>query len=190
MQTPTSPVLHFMRQEFSDVISISAVPSEHGAPVGSVHSDRYLPAMPAAASMQPATMNAKTIAALIAIASSCQHHWCRAWSVVQALSQFDGKDDLPVGFHAHDCPATRDGNVECAVKPAEPGAPVIGVFTLGVGMVQDDTQARTRTCGHPLKQFDVGIRVAESNDGSPSHPLIYAGWTTGTFTNYAHLRKA
>ena len=70
-------------------------------------------------------------------------------------------------------PAIEEGGVPGQVEPAKCRLAVIGVFTLGVGMMDDAAQTRRPTrLGGPLQHFEIAVRIAEGGDRPPPDKFV------------------
>ena len=98
----------------------------------------------------------------------------RGFAASDAASAFDrpaggqdsyfsgGKISLPVVLHVDDGPALLRGLVERLVELADVRSAIVGIFALGVGVVDDEAEPR-RPCspGRPLQHLQVAVGVAE-----------------------------
>ena len=65
--------------------------------------------------------------------------------------------------------------VERLVEPADIGIAVVGVFALGVGVVDDEAQGRGAVLHRgPLEHLQVAIRVAEGDDRAAADEAVDA----------------
>ena len=86
-----------------------------------------------------------------------------------------GEDGFPVGFHVDDGPAFGGGFVEGFVEFADAGGTVVGVFAFGVGVVDEEGEARAEggvAGGGVLEHLEVAVGVAEGHDGAFSDDAV------------------
>src|SRR5262245_9164669 len=75
-------------------------------------------------------------------------------------------DELPVLLHADNYPAFGDGFVEGLIELADLGITVVGVFALGIVVVDKQGQALAAAGHGVLEHLQVAIGIAEGSDGA------------------------
>src|SRR5262245_30073261 len=76
-----------------------------------------------------------------------------------------GKDVLPVCLHVDDDPAVGRRRIEGGAEAADMGEAVIGVLTLGIGVMHDHAETApvaSKRC--PLEHFKITIGIAKRRD--------------------------
>lgn len=63
------------------------------------------------------------------------------------------KDRLPVFLHVNNCPASNGCFVQRLVELSDLRLSVVGIFALGVGMVDESHESRARTGRRPLQHL-------------------------------------
>src|SRR5262249_49562177 len=63
------------------------------------------------------------------------------------------EDDRPVRLHVDDRPAAGCCSVQRAIEPADGRGAIIGPFTLGVGVMHDQSKPSPGACRHPLEHL-------------------------------------
>src|SRR5262247_3621495 len=84
---------------------------------------------------------------------------------IAAAGGSGGREDLlPVRLHVDHRPVALPGFVERLVEPADVRVPVIGIFALGIGVMNNAHETGTRPGGGPLQHLQVAVRIAESEN--------------------------
>src|SRR6478735_3605501 len=87
---------------------------------------------------------------------------------VSSLDRFGWRlravDRLPVVLHIDDQPAPRRSFVQGLVELSDMGLAIIGIFPLGVGVVNDEREARAGVEGRPLQHLQIAVGVAGGED--------------------------
>ena len=102
----------------------------------------------------------------------------------------EGKNFIPVVFHADDGPAFGFGFVECLVKLAHRGGAVVGILTCGIGVVHEEHEAGSGAGGCPLEHLLVAVGVAEGGDRTFANVIVDADGFAGAVVDEADLRQA
>lgn len=102
----------------------------------------------------------------------------------------EGEDLLPVVFHADDGPAFGGGFIESLVELADGRFTVVGVFALGVGVVDDEHEVGAGACCGPLQHLLVAVGVAKCSDRAAADVLVDADGFAGAVVDEAYFGQA
>src|SRR5262244_1067178 len=86
-----------------------------------------------------------------------------------------GKDVLPVRLHVDDDPAVGRRRIEGGAEAADMGEAVIGVLTLGIGVMHDHAETAPvagKRC--PLEHFKITIGIAKRRDRATADVTVDA----------------
>ena len=75
-------------------------------------------------------------------------------------------------LHIHNGPAVSPGLVEGFVETANGRLTIVGIFALGIGVMDDEAETRPRTGGGPLDHLQVAVGVAKSASAAASVMVI------------------
>ena len=84
------------------------------------------------------------------------------------------KNPLPVLLHIHDGPAVPPGLVEGFVETANGRLTIVGIFAVGIGVMDDEAKARARPGGGPLDHLQVAVGVAASDASANAAASVMA----------------
>ena len=79
--------------------------------------------------------------------------------------------------------------VEALVELADVRLAVVGPFALGVGVVDEEAEARAAAGGGPLQHLQVAVGVAEGGDRPAADVLVDADGLAGLVVDEVDLRQ-
>jgi len=92
------------------------------------------------------------------------------------------KNTLPILLHIHDGPAVSPGLIEGFVETANGGLTIAGIFTLGVGVMDDEVESRPGSavvhwiiCRSPSELPKAAMGRCASNGSALGLPLVSEG---------------
>jgi len=83
-------------------------------------------------------------------------------------------NDSPVPLHVDDHPSALRGFIQTAHELPDVGIAVVRPLAFGVGVMNDDAEARPLRAGCPLEHFEVAVRIAEGYRRPPADGLVDA----------------
>ena len=87
---------------------------------------------------------------------------------------FRRENRSPVPFHVDDGPTLFPRFVQCLVELADLRLPVVGVFALGIGMMDKSHEARPNARSRPLQHFEIAIGVPEGENRPTANEAVDA----------------
>src|SRR6185503_522871 len=85
---------------------------------------------------------------------------------------FEWKNAVPIILHADDRPAFGLRFVECLIKTAEPSLAVVCPLAHGVGMMDNEGEARATPGGRPLEHLQIAVGVPEGGNGAAADECL------------------
>jgi len=81
------------------------------------------------------------------------------------------------------------GLIEGFVETANGRLTIVGIFAVGIGVMDDEAETRPRTGGGPLDHLQVAVGVAESGDGPPADVHLNADGFTRLVVDKVDFRQ-
>src|SRR5260370_18638482 len=83
---------------------------------------------------------------------------------VRLTPLFKREDAFPIVLHVDNGPSIQRCGVQGLVEAPERRVPIVRVFALHVGMMDDQAEAGATRHRCPLQHFDIAVGIAESGD--------------------------
>ena len=93
-------------------------------------------------------------------------------TIEQGLSSVAGaglkaKNPIPVVLDVDNGPSTSWAFVEPTRQTGKASVAVIGIFAVRIVMMDDQTEARSRSASDPFEHREIAVRIAKGGDGTP-----------------------
>src|SRR5208282_4515804 len=105
------------------------------------------------------------------------------------FAAFKRVDPIPILLHVYDRPAPRLGFSQSLVQAAE-RRPLIGIFADGIGVMNEQSKARSRAYGGPLQHRQIAVGVTKCSDGSASDVHVDTHRLALVVVDKVHFRQA
>jgi hypothetical protein len=88
--------------------------------------------------------------------------------LMMLLFELKRVNNLPVLLHVHHGPPPVDRFIQRLIQMTNFRFAIIGPFALGIGVADQERQARTLSGSCPLQHLQVAVGVAECGDRTPA----------------------
>jgi len=85
---------------------------------------------------------------------------------------FERKDYFPILLHIDHCPSIYRSSVQRYIETAEVRLFVVSIFALGIGVMNDRTEAYAAADGCPLQHLEIAVGISERGNRVTANAFV------------------